>query len=293
MNLLRVLKLTLLKQTAGLRRSTRGLGLQRLPFIAFLYRSAYAWLAGGSDALVSPNGIPMYVHVGDVGVGKQLFLDGQFEPSETRLVERLLRPGMVVVDIGAHVGYYSLLAAKAVGDTGKVFSFEPEPRNFALLQRNIELNGLQNVTAVRKGVSDRTGPMELHVDRVNQGGHSLYQLGEGTESIVIDLTSLDDYFADIDLTVDFIKMDIQQAEPLAFKGMGELLKRQKAVRILTEIEPPELRKSGIDPQEFLDNLCKLGFRLFSVDGDDVKPTDPTQIIDSYSTDKRNILCERL
>lgn len=293
MNRLKVLKLTLLRRTAGLRRFLREKGLERIPLVSFLYRSAYAWLAGRSVALVSPNGIPMYVHVGDVGVGKQLFLNGHFEPNETRLVERLLRPGMVVLDLGAHVGYYSLLAAKAVGASGRVFAFEPEPRNFALLKRNIELNRLQNVTAVQKGVSDRTGTLELHVDRNNQGGHSLYQLGQGTESIVINLTSLDDYFADLDVAVDFIKMDIQQAEPLALKGMGELLRRQKEVRILTEIEPPQLRQSGLDPREFLDSLLKLGFRLFCVDGDDVKPTDPTQIIETYSTDKRNILCERL
>lgn len=283
----------MLRRTAGLRRFLREKGLARIPPVSFLYRSAYAGLAGSSVALVSADGIPMYVHVGDVGVGKKLFLDGYFEPNETRLVKRLLRPGMVFIDLGAHVGYYSLLAAKAVGESGKVFAFEPEPRNFALLKRNIELNGLQNVTAVQKAVSDRTGAIELHVDRSNQGGHSLFQLGQGTESIAIDLTSLDEYFADLDVTVDFIKMDIQQAEPLALKGMGELLKRQKEVRILTEIEPPQLRQSGIDPREFLDNLLKLGFRLFALDGDSVKPTDPRQIIETYSPDKRNVLCERL
>ena len=118
-------------------------------------------------------------------------------------------------------------------------------------------------------------------------------MGQGTESIVINLTSLDDYFADLDLTVDFIKMDIQQAEPLAIKGMRELLKRQKEVRILTEIEPPQLRQSGVDPREFLDSLLRLGFRLFSLDGDSVKPIDPGRFIETYSTESRNVLCERL
>src|ERR1035441_6724268 len=79
-------------------------------------------------------------------------LHDQYEPETKALLGSLIRPGMTVFDIGAHVGHYTLLAARIVGPTGRVYAFEPEPENFALLKRNVELNGYKNVTCVPKEI---------------------------------------------------------------------------------------------------------------------------------------------
>jgi precorrin-6B methylase 2 len=89
--------------------------------------------------------------------GGQQALGRAYEPMTTLAFHTLVQPGDRVVDVGAHVGYFTLLAARLCGPNGRVFAFEPHPDNFRLLERNIRENGAENVTAVRKAVADRAG----------------------------------------------------------------------------------------------------------------------------------------
>ena len=119
----------------------------------------------------------------------------RYEPSTTQLMKRLLKPGMVVVDVGAHVGYYTVLAAKQVGPMGKGYAFEPESANYALLKQNIGLNGCQNIVAIKSAVSDRSGSSALYLSALDNGRHSTYHhdLPEnGSE--VVKATTLDAFF---------------------------------------------------------------------------------------------------
>jgi len=96
-------------------------------------------------------GLKMYFYTNDKhGMTAQLFMGGHYEKYETNLFKRVVSEGMTVVDLGANIGYYTLLAAKLVGRKGKVFAFEPGPDNFSLLLKNIEANGYDNVIPVQK-----------------------------------------------------------------------------------------------------------------------------------------------
>jgi hypothetical protein len=107
--------------------------------------------------------------------GHKMFLDSRdslglsifsiHEPLETGLVKEKIKKGDVVLDIGANIGYYTLIFAKLVGEEGKVFAFEPEPTNFSLLEKNVEINGYKNVVLIQKAVSNETGKIRLYLSK--------------------------------------------------------------------------------------------------------------------------------
>ena len=95
------------------------------------------------------------------GAGALIYYQGYSEPETARVLKKLLKPGMTFWDVGAHIGEYSLLAARCVGAGGHVDAFEPQPAMFAFLQRNVIANGLGNVTSHCLAVSDQEGPGRL------------------------------------------------------------------------------------------------------------------------------------
>src|SRR5207253_6545315 len=114
--------------------------------------------------------------------------EGVWEPLETYLVERRVREGDVVLDIGANIGYYTLVFAELVGDSGRVFAFEPEPANFALLSENTGLNGRANVTLVNAAVADAGGRLPLYLAGENKGDHRLFDSpGESRDSVAVEV----------------------------------------------------------------------------------------------------------
>ncbi len=188
-----------------------------------------------------------------------------YEPFETEILKREARPGQVVVDAGANIGYYTLVLARAVGERGRVFAFEPVGSNLRLLETNVELNAYENVTLVQKAVTDRTGLAQIHLSTVCGGDHTLYVAGKHWPSVTVETTSLDDYFRSYPGKIDLVKMDVEGAEGYVLRGMERELDANREMKIITEFWPYGLQKSGIRPQEFLDSLVDSGFELFRVD----------------------------
>jgi len=213
---------------------------------------------------------PDVAQVGD----HQMFLDSQdglklsinptYEKLQTKAIKREIRKGDTVLDIGAHIGYYTLLLAKLVGENGRVFAFEPEPSNFGLLEKNVKANGYSNVVLVQKAVSNQTGIAKLFLNRSNTGGHSLRKGRYTKDSIEVAAIRLDDYFKDYDGKIDFIKMDIEGSEGEALRGMLSLLKKNNHLKIITEFSPTMIRASTVQPEEYLSLLVEHNFRLFSI-----------------------------
>ena len=191
---------------------------------------------------------------------------GAHEPAVTALLRREVKPGDVAVDIGAHIGYFTLLLSRLVGEKGKVFAFEPDPDNFALLRRNAELNGLRNVVLESKAVSDAGGRIRLYRAEGNSGDHRIFDDSGRREAVEVDSVRLDDYFAGSGVRVDFIKMDIQGAEPGAVRGMEALLRRSAGFRMVAEFWPYGLRRCGVKPSAYLDQLRTQAFKLHRIDG---------------------------
>lgn len=191
-----------------------------------------------------------------------LSVRGVWGPFETETFKKQIKKGDTVLDIGGHIGYYTLISAKLVGESGKVYVFEPDPTNFSILKKNVELNGYKNVVLVNKAVSDKTGKCKLYLDEKDLGGHSINDIKDKMKSIEIESVKLDDFLKNE--KVDFIKMDIEGAEPKAIKGMGSILKRNNDVKIFMEFVPHFLRKSGTTPEEFLKTIRGLGFKIYNV-----------------------------
>lgn len=211
-------------------------------------------------------------------------------------MKKEIKKGNVVLDIGANIGYYTLIFAKLVGEEGRVYAFEPDPTNFALLKKNVEINGYKNVVLVQKAVSNKSGRIKLYLSKNNMGDHRIYDSGEdGRQHIEIEAIRLDDYFEHFEGRIDFIKMDIQGAEGGAIQGMYNLLNKNNNVKIVTEFWPIGLKRFGTDPEEFLRLLIKLGFKLYEVNEQDkeIKPVNIPRLLEIYTPVKgnfTNLLC---
>ncbi len=205
----------------------------------------------------------MILNQDDVAVSGMLALNS-FEPYQTSLFRKELKEGMTVVDIGANIGYYSVIAGRRVGQNGKVFSFEPEPNNFSFLVKNIEVNNLKNVTASQVALSNKLGTENLFLFAENTGSYSLVDNRGTATSISVKTDRLDNI---IKVPVDIIKMDIEGAEYLALEGMKKLINRSPKLILMTEFFPNAIRRFGKDPLDFLKMLMNFGFDLSEINED--------------------------
>jgi FkbM family methyltransferase len=230
---------------------------------------------------------------GSGGIINSLIL-GVYEPLETEIVKREVKKGDTVLDLGANIGYYTLILARLVGEGGKVYAFEPDTTNFSWLEKNVEINGYKNVVLVPKAVSNKTGKARLYLSKDNRADHSIYDAHDGRQYIEIEAVRLDDYFKNYDGKIDFIKMDIQGAEGEALRGMSELL-RNNNVKMLMEFSPSGLERSGMKPEECLKLVTGLGFRLYEIVGreKEMKPVNIPELLERFTKEEKkrtNLWC---
>ena len=209
-----------------------------------------AWLSTRPPFVraVNVDGLRFFVSVLDLAVGRSLRTTGRWEPLTTEVVKRLLSPGMVFLDIGAQMGYYTLVASRSVGATGRVFAFEPDQRHISLLRRSLRENGVRNVAIVPVAVFNETGKFDI-------------QFSAWAPKRSVPAVRLDDYFAGKDKRIDLIKMDIDGAEGLALQGMDRVLEANPRVRLIVEYDPWSHRMRGRSPTDLLDALSERGFGI--------------------------------
>jgi FkbM family methyltransferase len=194
----------------------------------------------------------------------------RYEPGTTRLFQDMVKPGMVVIDIGAHVGYFTLLAAKNAGPTGKVYSFEPEPNNYDLLIKNIEINEYANIAATKMAVSDHTGSSELFLTALDSGRHSMFHhdLPEHG-STAVETTTLDSFLESEGWPqIDLMKIDVEGAEATVLDGITRLIERSTGLKMIVEFNPALLQSAGVIPLQFLERLSSEGWGVNLIDESD-------------------------
>lgn len=190
---------------------------------------------------------------------------GGTEEFQMKLFLSHIRPGDTFLDLGAHMGYYTLPAARAVGPRGKVFAFEPEPSNRAILEKMLRIGGHQNTEVVPKAVSNRSGSSRLYLSADNTVDHHAYDSHDGRNSIDIKTTTLDEHFAGYEGTIELIKIDIQGAELAALEGMRGLLKKHAGAKLFVEYWPAGLMRCGSKPRDLLGFLTGMGYSLLNID----------------------------
>ncbi len=175
---------------------------------------------------------------------------------------------MSVLDVGAHIGYFSLLAGRHVGPTGRVWSFEPDPANRASLECNIKANGMADlVSVVPVAVTSTVGDSLLYRVAGDTGSSTVYPQAEaGDEAIEVSTTSLDAWAASQGWPpVDLVKMDAEGAEGAVLAGMTELVKRNPKIVAILEFQADALEAAGEDPLDFLRRLLGMSRRIELLD----------------------------
>ena len=204
-----------------------------------------------------------FVDTRDVGVATHLMMDGYWEMWNTEMLLREVTPGMTVIDVGAHCGYFSTLLADIVGPAGRLLAFEPNPIMATLLAKTIDVNGFASRTTINEvALSSRAGRAGLLVPMNEPKNAHIVGAGVHPNAIRIDTRRLDSYPEALE--ADFIKIDAEGAEQAIWEGMSGLLARERPLKILLEFTPGRYRDAGA----FLEDILSHGFSLRIVDIND-------------------------
>jgi len=226
---------------------------------------------------------------------------------DTKIVKKVVKTDDVVLDLGANIGYFTILFAKLVGNNGKVIAFEPEFKNFQILKKNIAENGFHNVIAENKAVSEKNGTTVLYTGTKSSGANRIYEPKKAQEwrekgkqqeflKNEIETVSIDEFLNNKKIeNVDFIKMDIEGGEFFALKGMKNVLKNPN-LKIFMEWDKPALEDSGIKPIQVLELLKEENFYIYYVHDkkNKLEKADENKLLTSetYKIKTINLLCTK-
>lgn len=247
--------------------------------------------AGKVVELVDVGDFQIRVNPMDKSIGAWIAKHRSYEPEVTSLVRSLLRPGDTFIDIGANLGWFSLVAAQAVGSEGQVVAIEPNADHCESIRASADTNGFV-IDVVACAVSDGTGWIALQTDLCNGWVKELGPLGPDSEPItcsyVVPQFSLDQVLGERPLPrVDLMKVDVEGVEPLVFRGAQSTLDRWSP-RVVFEWFPESLKQRGFSPSEPLDFLRSRGYAI-SVVGRDPEDLTDAQLDAERASQSRELL----
>lgn len=263
-------------------------GLQRRKWVRFFYDRLLSCLK------------PEFVIIGktkiflDTTDSLRLSIYGKWEEFESDLFKKYIRKGDVIIDCGAHIGYYTILAASKTGHSGRVYAFEPAMVNFDLLKRNIEVNKYHNVIPINKAVADKLGRAYIFSREKTTPSYQI-TFKENKRFKIVATTSLDTFFVQKEKRVDVIKMDIEGAEMLALEGMRKIISQNEQVALFAEFWPYGIKLLHRNAADFLHLLHFLDFKLYIIDEKKKKLIHLIEknILKMYTVENKahtNILC---
>ena len=218
---------------------------------------------------------------------------GLYEQPETRLVQDVLDSGDLFLDVGANIGYYSLLAAQIVGAAGQVHAFEPMPQNVAALRHTMRENGITNIVVNQVAVGAGPGSLDLFVSDQeigNLGWASIVPSGRRSRAVTVERMAIDDYLTSRSIgRVNLVKLDIEGGELDAFRGMRSLLAQSDAPDLLVEVNPDLLEKLGSDSRDLTRFIAGQGYALYRVELLALEPV----ISESKITKLANLFCTKV
>jgi FkbM family methyltransferase len=238
-------------------------------------RTPGVYVGGGRVLTRTASGFKMYVAANDVCISPHIILDGVWEEHTEASLRRIVKPGMRVLEIGANVGYFTLLMAQLAGASGSVYAFECDPELAQIAEDNIEINGFSDrVTIDRRAMGETVGQSQFRRARRHRGGGTLVedlqqipQLREDErEMLTVDVTTVDALLAQLGQTFDFVKIDAEGAETWILNGGAKLFSgRQHPLTVMIEFCPAFLRDAGYDPAAELRRFSDWGFTVQRLD----------------------------
>ena len=236
----------------------------------FITRNLLLKLNIDKEKIIKTNGSYFKLKLNDF-VDKYIYITGEYESDVKSLLKKELKRGDTFLDIGANIGFYSILASKIVGTNGKVIACEASPKMVPRLKTNISLNNISNIEIIEKAISNESGQVKFYIsDNLNSGMSSLRELNN-VEPVIVNSIKLDDYCDKLP-KIKLIKIDIEGAEHNAIKGMRKLINRDKPIIIL-EVIDLFLNQFGSSSNELLQELDFLGYDFFDMNGEKLNSTD--------------------
>ena len=228
---------------------------------AWLYREGRFRLTGRTTV----DGLKIYLDPKDQVITRSTLVYGEWEIGESAEMRRLIRPGDTVVDVGANVGWYTLLASSRVGDSGRVIAFEPAPGSLSLLRKSIAANQLSNVTVETRALWNGRGSITLHIHETNRGGNSILEDPGRTVAVEVETISLDEYLGDRQSEIGLVKIDVEGAEGLVLAGMRETLRKRLPRTMIVEFNPSAVRRTGLNPEDVVHRVLVQGYHVRTLD----------------------------
>ena len=231
--------------------------------------------------------------------GQQMFLDKQdslrlsvhyHESLELAIIKQEVKAGDTALDIGAHIGYFTLPLAELVGSCGKVFALEPNLENFLILKKNVQINNYNNAFLYNLAADKVRGVKKLYLYN-SSADSGFFSNKKNRSSLSVKTDRLDDILANNATAVNFIKMDIEGAEPFALKGMERMIGQSRNLKMLIEFYPKMLKIGGTEPRDFLEQLTGYGFKLYVLNKNTRRLASVDQIMRAYPfTCAGNLFC---
>ena len=235
----------------------------------------------------------------------RLSINGDFEPHTTKLIKNNISKGNLVIDVGANIGYFSLIMAKCV-ENGKVFSFEPELKNFELLEKNLDENEYSNVVLENKAVGNKNGITEMYLADKNDNiysssMHKIFSskiVSQLSNTISVNIIKLDEYFVNLGLInkIDLVKIDVEGAEFDVLRGMEKIIDGNKNIKIIMEFCLENLEDFGSNPKDIMHFLKDKGFKIWKINEIEKNLQQVFEINDLMTLEKEktglNIFCSR-
>ncbi len=264
--------------------------------IQSLNRPNSVYLGDYRALLRTSSGHLMYVDTRDSGPGAQLLMNGTWEPAIASLFQRLIKPGMNVLEVGANLGFHTLLAAQQCGSEGHIWAFEGHPGTHQLLKRNIYTNGyFLFAETVPKLAHDHIGEVEFNICEGLPGSSSIgtfddasqtrmEELGVQTRTISVPTTTVDAELPP-DVKIDVVKIDAEGSEPFVLAGMDGIIKRNPDIVMIVEFYPRNFNMTQTDPAAFLEKLQSYGFILRHIEHSGaVSPISAKELLERRSSE---------
>jgi FkbM family methyltransferase len=209
-------------------------------------------------------GVTLVLNRDDAIVSGNLAL-GCYETFNLELFRKMLRPGMHVLDVGANIGLYSAIAAKAVGATGRVIAIEPDPNNVRFLKLTRDRNELTNLAIIQKAAGDENRQAFLYLCDSNKADHRTYD-EPSRKKIPIEMTTVDSVVERENFdNVDVLKIDTQGFEMFVARGMANLVERSLDLKVMMEFWPWGIARAGGSPSALLEFFTSRGFSVSMID----------------------------
>jgi FkbM family methyltransferase len=222
------------------------------------------------------SGVRMILPLDD-WVCSRIFLTGEYdlERQHARLMLAAIKPWNVVLDIGGHVGYYTLQFARKVGPSGHVHTFEPMSRTFFRLKRNVLANALNNVTLNQCAVRAESGPLTVYYfGEDNIGASSVTALREGSKAETVPAITIDEYLREHGCSrIDVVKIDVEGSEMAVLHGMTRTLQDVDAPDLFVELNFATFARHGLEPADIVRFLKDCGYRAYRLSGNQWQRSD--------------------